>query len=152
MWNLPGLGIKLVSPAFQGGFLTTGPLGKCIIQNFIEHYVLNTAPGIKDTVVTKTKSLPHGVSNLVVEKTVKRCEEAGSVGRRWRNMKQWKGRENWRARVALESSHLASGLSPAEGTVLPVSFLKGKRMWGGCLWAHKWAPALCGGLRARPVK
>ena len=72
MWNLPGLGIKLVSPAFQGGFLTTGPLGQCIIQNFIEHYVLSTAPGMKDTVATETKSLPHGVSNLVVEKTVKR--------------------------------------------------------------------------------
>ena len=28
------------------------------------------------------------------------------------------------------SSRLASGLSPAEGTVFPVSFLKGKRMWG----------------------
>ena len=28
------------------------------------------------------------------------------------------------------SSHSASGLSPAEGTVLPVSFLDGKRMCG----------------------
>ena len=28
LWNLPGPGIKLVSPALQGGFLTTGPPGK----------------------------------------------------------------------------------------------------------------------------
>ena len=28
MWNLPGSGIKLVSPALAGGFLTTGPPGK----------------------------------------------------------------------------------------------------------------------------
>ena len=71
-----------MSPAFQGGFLTTGPLGQCIIQNFIEHYVLSTAPGMKDTVATETKSLPHGVSNLVVEDSKETCEEAGAVGRR----------------------------------------------------------------------
>lgn len=37
------------------------------------------------------------------------------------------------------SSHSASGLSPAEGTVLPVSFLDGKRMCGaacGCTNGH----------------
>ena len=28
MWDLPRFGIKLVSPALQGGFLTTGPRGK----------------------------------------------------------------------------------------------------------------------------
>ena len=28
MWDFPGPGIKLVSPALQGGFLTTGPPGK----------------------------------------------------------------------------------------------------------------------------
>ena len=28
MWDLPGPGIELVSPALQGGFLTTGPPGK----------------------------------------------------------------------------------------------------------------------------
>ena len=28
MWNLPGPGIKLVSPALAGGFLTTGPPGE----------------------------------------------------------------------------------------------------------------------------
>jgi len=93
--------------------------------------VLDTVPGTKDTVGTKTKSLPHGVSSLVVEKTVKRhVKRYGAVGRRWRNMKLWKGIENWRARPALEYLPKASGLSPAEGTVLPVSFLDGKRMCG----------------------
>lgn len=67
--------------------------------------MLDIVPGTKDTVMTKTKSLPHGVSNLVVEKTVKRhVKRYGAVGRRWRNMKPWKGRENWRARAALEHS------------------------------------------------
>ena len=28
MWDLPGPGIELVSPALAGGFLTIGPLGK----------------------------------------------------------------------------------------------------------------------------
>lgn len=28
MWGLPGLGIEPVFSALQGGFLTTGPLGK----------------------------------------------------------------------------------------------------------------------------
>ena len=28
MWNLPGLGLELVSPALAGGFLTTAPPGK----------------------------------------------------------------------------------------------------------------------------
>ena len=28
MWDLPGTGIELVSPALSGGFLTTGPPGK----------------------------------------------------------------------------------------------------------------------------
>ena len=28
MWNLPGPGIELMSPALRGGFLTTGPPGK----------------------------------------------------------------------------------------------------------------------------
>ena len=31
MWNLPGPGIELVSPALSGGFLTTGTLGSTIV-------------------------------------------------------------------------------------------------------------------------
>ena len=31
MWNLPRPGIKLVSPALQGGFLTTGPPGLVVV-------------------------------------------------------------------------------------------------------------------------
>ena len=27
MWDLPGLQVELMSPALQGGFLTTGPQG-----------------------------------------------------------------------------------------------------------------------------
>ena len=30
MWDLPGPGIKLVSPALAGGFLTTGPPGESL--------------------------------------------------------------------------------------------------------------------------
>ena len=30
MWNLPGPGIELTSPALQDGFLTTGPPGKSL--------------------------------------------------------------------------------------------------------------------------
>ena len=30
MWNLPGLGIQLMSPALAGGFLSTEPPGKSI--------------------------------------------------------------------------------------------------------------------------
>ena len=30
MWNLPGLGIQLMSPALAGGFLSTVPPGKSI--------------------------------------------------------------------------------------------------------------------------
>ena len=28
MWNIPGPGMELMSPALVGGFLTTGPPGK----------------------------------------------------------------------------------------------------------------------------
>jgi len=31
MWDLPGPGIKLISPALAGRFLTTGPPGKPLI-------------------------------------------------------------------------------------------------------------------------
>ena len=36
MWDLPGLGIKPVSPALAGRFLTTGPPGKswCFVLVF----------------------------------------------------------------------------------------------------------------------
>ena len=33
MWNLPEPGIKAVSPALAGGFLTAGPLGKSSVFN-----------------------------------------------------------------------------------------------------------------------
>ena len=37
MWDLPGPGmIEPMSSASSGGFLTTGPLGKSLIRNFIE--------------------------------------------------------------------------------------------------------------------
>ena len=35
MWDLPGPGIKLVSPALIGGFLTTVPPGKSLLYLFI---------------------------------------------------------------------------------------------------------------------
>ena len=31
MWDLPGLGIEPVSPAFAGGFFTTEPPGKALL-------------------------------------------------------------------------------------------------------------------------
>ena len=34
MWDLPGPGIELLPLALQGGFLTTGPPGKSIIELF----------------------------------------------------------------------------------------------------------------------
>ena len=34
--NLPGPGIKAVSPALQGGFLTAGPLGKLLMIFFLK--------------------------------------------------------------------------------------------------------------------
>ena len=33
MWNLPGPGIKPMSPALAAGFLTTGPPGKSILSS-----------------------------------------------------------------------------------------------------------------------
>ena len=35
MWNLPGPGIKPVSPALAGGFLTTGPPGKSCFSVYV---------------------------------------------------------------------------------------------------------------------
>ena len=34
MWDLPGPGLELVSPALAGGFLTTAPPGKSLLQIF----------------------------------------------------------------------------------------------------------------------
>ena len=34
MWDLPGPGIKFMSPALAGGFLTTGPPGKSRMYSF----------------------------------------------------------------------------------------------------------------------
>ena len=36
MWNLPRLGVQPVSPALEGGFLTTGPRGKSSLDIFLE--------------------------------------------------------------------------------------------------------------------
>ena len=38
MWDLPGVGLKPVSPAFQGVFLTTGPAGKPTYHVFGCHW------------------------------------------------------------------------------------------------------------------
>ena len=35
MWDLPGSGIKSVSPALAGGFLTIRPPGKLITPDFL---------------------------------------------------------------------------------------------------------------------
>lgn len=34
MWDIPGLGFKPASPALQGRFLTTGPVGKPLLTVF----------------------------------------------------------------------------------------------------------------------
>ena len=41
MWNLPRPGLEPVSPALAGGFLTTAPSGKPLLQDFFfQFYVL----------------------------------------------------------------------------------------------------------------
>ena len=53
MWDLPGAGLKPVSPALAGGFLTTAPPGKSLLLDFyheifsafeilIENNIMNT--------------------------------------------------------------------------------------------------------------
>ena len=44
MWDPPRLGIELVSPALQGGFLTTGPPGKPQIAYILLR--LRFSPGV----------------------------------------------------------------------------------------------------------
>ena len=47
MWDLPGLGLKPVSPALAGGFLTTAPPGKPYLVNFLNQnpkYSLSDGP------------------------------------------------------------------------------------------------------------
>ena len=36
MWDLPGPGLKLVSPALTGGFFTTEPLGEPLLYDFLK--------------------------------------------------------------------------------------------------------------------
>ena len=45
MWDLPGLGIKLVSPVLAGGFFTTEPPGKppMMIAYFILYFYPDAA-------------------------------------------------------------------------------------------------------------
>ena len=40
MWDLPGQGMKPVSPALAGGFLTTAPPGKSPVLYFYAHFLL----------------------------------------------------------------------------------------------------------------
>ena len=42
MWDPPGPGIELVSPALAGGFLTTGPPGKSLLLPFKESWELDS--------------------------------------------------------------------------------------------------------------
>ena len=44
MWDLPGPGLKPVSPALAGGFLTTVPPGKPNIYNFTSSHLLHSVP------------------------------------------------------------------------------------------------------------
>ena len=37
MWDLPGLGVKVMSPSLAGGLLTTGPPGQSLIPLFQNH-------------------------------------------------------------------------------------------------------------------
>ena len=50
MWDLPGTGIELVSPALAGGFLTTAPPGKSLpILLYLDIYgCQETKKGTKD--------------------------------------------------------------------------------------------------------
>ena len=38
MWDLPGPGIELMSPALADGFLTTGPPGKFLNMSVSKHF------------------------------------------------------------------------------------------------------------------
>ena len=57
MWNLPGPGIKPVSPALAGGFFTTEPPGKCghssLTFQFITALLLWTLPEVPVEVMLK---------------------------------------------------------------------------------------------------
>ena len=48
MWDLPGPGLKPVSPALAGGFLTTAqpgkPLPSLLTSKFTKHKILNSVP------------------------------------------------------------------------------------------------------------
>ena len=50
MWDLPGLGLKCVSPALAGGFLTTVPPGKSLNQYFLGHH-LNFSLDFKNCII-----------------------------------------------------------------------------------------------------
>ena len=43
MWDLAGPGLEPVSPAWAGGFLTTGPPGKSLVSYLETIFLLMTA-------------------------------------------------------------------------------------------------------------
>ena len=51
MWDLPGPGLELVSPALAGGFLTTAPPGKSLVVCFYKTN-LQTKPSTLLTLAT----------------------------------------------------------------------------------------------------
>ena len=46
MWDLPGPGLELVSPALAGGFLTTAPPGKSLFFFLVVTMLYITSPGL----------------------------------------------------------------------------------------------------------
>ena len=40
MWDLPGPGLEPVFPALAGGFLTTVPPGKPVLEHFLNAYYM----------------------------------------------------------------------------------------------------------------
>ena len=65
MWNLPGPGIKPVSPVLAGGLLTTGLPRKSILCPVLTQLLvpLLLQFSFPDTPVTKLQPLPHGLSS-----------------------------------------------------------------------------------------
>ena len=73
MWDLPGLGLKPVSPALAGGFLTTAPPGKPQLHSFACGYPVVPAPvvylfGYPDVpFVEKTITFPLNRLGIFIE-------------------------------------------------------------------------------------
>ena len=67
MWDLPGPGLELASPALQSGFLTTGPPGKSLLLSF-NFNVSPVYPGtflVAQMVKNLVKNLPAMQNTLV---------------------------------------------------------------------------------------